>query len=128
MPDNVEVIESMWEAFGSGDADRAASALAPNAEIVSPQPLPWGGVYEGPEGFVEFLAALRDGIAGMKAKPLKILGADDNHVVVLAQTTGRSASGTRLDVRMLWIYELRDGAVIRAEAFTDTAAILEALG
>jgi uncharacterized protein len=128
MPDNVEVIEAMWEAFGSGDADRAASALAPNAEIVSPDPLPWGGVYEGPEGFVQFLSALRSGIAGMKAKPLKILGADDNHVIVLAQTTGRSASGTRIEARVVWVYELRDGAVTRAEAFTDTAAILEALG
>jgi uncharacterized protein len=128
MPDNVEVIESLWEAFGKGDKDRAASMLAPNAEIVSPERLPWGGVYEGPDGFGEFLAALERGIGGLKSKPLKILGADDNHVVVLAQTTGQGASGARIDIRMVWLYELREGAVTRAEAFTDTAAILEALG
>jgi ketosteroid isomerase-like protein len=128
MADNVEVIESLWEAFGRGDAERAASVFAPNAEIISPERLPWGGVYEGPEGFVAFLEALRRGIAGLKSKPLKILGADDNHVVVVAQSTGRGASGARLEVRVVWLYELRDGAVTRAEAFTDTAAIVEALG
>ena len=127
MADNVEVIESLWEAFGKGDGERAAAMFAPNAEIVSPQPLPWGGVYEGPDGFMAFLAALQQGITGFKTKALKILGADDNHVVVLAQSTGRGASGP-LEVRVVWLYELREGAVTRAEAFTDTAAILEALG
>jgi uncharacterized protein len=128
MPDNVEVIESMWDAFASGDDDRAAAVLAPNAQIVSPERLPWGGVYEGPDGFLQFAAALRRGIGGMKSRPVKILGADDNHVVVLAHTTGKGASGGRLDVHTVWLYELREGSVTRAEAFTDTAAVLEALG
>jgi ketosteroid isomerase-like protein len=126
MPDNVEVIESLWEAFGRGDAERAAGMFAPSAVIVSPERLPWGGSYEGPDGFLAWIGGLRRSIPGFKSKPLKILGADDNHVVVLAQSTGRGSQP--IDVRVVWLYELREGSITRAEAFLDTAAVLEALG
>jgi ketosteroid isomerase-like protein len=56
-----------------------------------------------------------------------VLGADDDHVVVVARVQGRGKGG-KVDSRVAWIYRVRDGKVMHAEAFPDTAAMLEALG
>ena len=99
MRDNVEVIESVWEAFGRGDVEKAAAAVAEKGEIVSPQTLPWGGTYLGPEGFKDFLASLTAEFRDFKARAVKVLGADDNHVAVVAETSGRTKSGKALEVQ-----------------------------
>ena len=50
MRDNVELIESLWEAFASADIEAFAAAIADDGEIVFPESVPWGGSYRGPEG------------------------------------------------------------------------------
>ena len=62
------------------------------------------------------------------ATPQKVLGADDNHVVVLAKTKGRTKGGATVEGTAIWIYQLRDGKIADAESFGDTAQVLEALG
>ncbi|SRR6266513_1004452 len=128
MPDNVELIESLWDDFGRGDLDKVARALADRGEVVFPANLPWGGSYEGPEAFAGVLAEIVGSFADFKAKPEMVLGADDDHVVVVAEIRARSKTGTRLEIRVAWVYRLRDGKIVRAEVFSDTAAIVEALG
>jgi uncharacterized protein len=126
--DNVDVIESAYAAFGRGDLERVLSYFSDSAEIVAPESVPWGGRYEGPEGMRTFLAKLLEHFTEFKSTPTKVLGADDNHVVVVAMNSGRTKSGTRIENEVVWVYQLRDGAVTSAHAFADTAAILEALG
>ena len=48
--DNVDVIQTAWEAFGRGDIDKATSVADPSAEFVAPDSMPWGGTYHGPRG------------------------------------------------------------------------------
>src|SRR5436190_1025831 len=117
MRDNVELIESLWEAFASADIEAFAAAIADDGEIVFPESVPWGGSYRGPEGFRGVLADLSSRFTDFKAKPEMVLGADDDHVVVVAKLTGRGKRGARLDARVVWLYRLRDGKVIRGEAF-----------
>src|SRR6266516_32831 len=121
MPDNVELIESLWDAFGRGDLDKVAAAMAESGEVVFPASLPWGGSYEGPEGFGGVLAEVVGSFAEFKAKPEMVLGADDDHVVVVANVRARSKKGERLESRVAWLYRLRDGKILRAEVFPDTA-------
>jgi len=126
--DNVGVIEAAWEAFGKGDLDKAVDVAAPEGEIVAPDSLPWGGTYVGPDGFRDLLGQIFQRFEGFSAKPEKVLGADDDHVVVVASIIGRAKGGKDLRGRVVWVYQLRDGKVVRAEAFPDSAAILDALG
>ncbi len=127
MADNVDVVQGIWDAFGKGDLDRAANQFADDAEVVAPDPLPWGGTHHGPDGFRDFADLMNGQFKDFKAKPLKVLGSDDNHVTVLVHASGKTIAGKPLEVEVLWLYQLRDGRVISARAFTDTAAILEAL-
>jgi uncharacterized protein len=125
--DNVDVIEAAWAAFGKGDLDGATGVAAPEAEIRAPESLPWGGTYIGPEGFRELLGKLLGNFEQFKATPEKVLGADDDHVVVVARINAR-ANGGQIEQRAVWVYKMRDGQVVDAEAQTDTARILDALG
>jgi ketosteroid isomerase-like protein len=127
MADNVDVIQGLWDAFGKGDLDKAVAGIADDAEVVFPESLPWGGSHRGPEGFRDALATLVASFDSFSAKPEKILGADDDHVTVITRATGKTKNGKAFEGRVAWIYQLRDGKVIRAEAFPDTAQVLEAL-
>ena len=126
--DNVDVVQGAWDAFGRGDIDAVLEAIAPSAETRLPESLPWGGTYAGPDGFRDFLTKLGDSWDQFSATPQKVLGADDNHVVVLAKTKGRTKAGATIEGKTIWVYQLRDGKIADAESFGDTAQLLEALG
>jgi hypothetical protein len=126
--DNVDVVQGAWDAFGRGDMDAVLDAIAPTAETRVPETLPWGGTYAGPEGFGDFVAKLYESFEQFSATPDKVLGADDNHVIVTAKVKGRTKGGTTIENRAVWIYQLRDGRIADAETFGDTAQVLQALG
>jgi ketosteroid isomerase-like protein len=126
--DNVDVVQGAWDAFGRGDMDAVLDAIAPAAETRVPETLPWGGTYAGPEGFGDFVAKLYESFEQFSATPDKVLGADDNHVIVTAKVKGRTKGGTTIENRAVWIYQLRDGRIADAETFGDTAQVLQALG
>jgi len=126
--DNVDVIESAWKAFRKGDIETVLGYFADSARIAAPASLPWGGDYEGPEGMRTFLAKALEHYTEFKSVPEKVLGADDNHVIVVARNSGRTKSGTRTEQEIVWVYQLRDGAIVGAQIFLDTATTLEALG
>jgi ketosteroid isomerase-like protein len=126
--DNVDVVQGAWDAFGRGDMDAVLDAIAPAAETRIPETLPWGGTYAGPEGFGDFVAKLYESFEQFSATPDKVLGADDNHVIVTAKVKGRTKGGTTIENRAVWIYQLRDGRIADAETFGDTAQVLQALG
>jgi ketosteroid isomerase-like protein len=126
--DNVDVVQGAWDAFGRGDIETVLEAISPTAQTRVPESLPWGGTYAGPDGFRDFLAKLGDSFEQFSATPQKVLGADDNHVVVLATTKGRTKGGATIEGSTIWIYQLREGKIADAETFGDTAQVLEALG
>ena len=126
--DNVDVVQGAWDAFGRGDIDAVLETIAPSAETRLPESLPWGGTYAGPDGFRDILAKLDDSFEVFSATPQKVLGADDNHVVVVAKTKGRTKAGATTEGKAVWVYQLRDGKIADAESFGDTAQVLEALG
>ncbi len=126
--DNVDVIESAWEAFRKGDLDGATEMVDPSCELIAPETLPWGGTYVGPDGFRQFFAKLNEHFEQFKPVPEKVLGADDDHVVVVVRLTGQTKKGNEVETEVVWIYRLRGGKVVSAQPFTDTAQMLEALG
>ena len=104
--DNVDVVQSAWDAFARGDIEAVLDTIAPAAETRVPETLPWGGTSAGPDGFGDFIARL----------------------IVTVKVKGRTKRGTTIENRAVWIYQLRDGRIADAETFGDTAQVLQALG
>jgi len=125
--DNVDVVQGAWDAWAAGDLEGATNVVASEGEIVAPSSLPWGGTFIGPEGFRDFLAGMLKHFKDLKAVPEKVLGADDDHVIVTARVRGRTKGGNPIEHRTVWIYKLRGGQVVNAETFADTAALLKAM-
>jgi uncharacterized protein len=124
---NAEVIRSAWQSFGQQDLDGATADVDESAEIVVPETLPWGGTYRGPGGFKEMIGKFTSQLEDFRPSPQSFLEADDDHVVVPVDIQARTKVGKDLSGRALWLYQLQDGKVIRAEIFVDTANTLEAL-
>jgi ketosteroid isomerase-like protein len=126
--DNVDVVQHAWDAFARGDIDAVVESIAPTAETRVPGSVPWGGTYVGPDGFRDFIYKLDQAFEQFKATPDKVLGADDNHVIVIAKTKGKAKGGGTVEGSNVWVYQLRDGLIADAESWGDTAQVLQALG
>jgi uncharacterized protein len=126
MGTNADVIREGWEAFGRGDVDAAVAMADDSAEIVVPESLPWGGTYRGPEGFKQMIGSFMSHLEEFRPEPQGFLEADDR-VTVPVEGSARTKSGNHLPVRAVWLYQLRDGKIVRADFYGDTAATLEAI-
>jgi uncharacterized protein len=128
MGENADLVKAAWEAFRQGDIDGATSSTDHSAEITVPGTLPWGGTYTGPDGFKQMIGKLLAEFEELNPQPQAFLEADDGHVVVPVNAAGRTKAGNELSGRGLWLYQVRDGKLVRAEFFGDTARAREALG
>jgi ketosteroid isomerase-like protein len=126
--ENVEITRNAWEAFGRGDMDGATADDAPNSEMVIPETLPWGGTYVGKDGFMELMGKLGQHFEEFSTTPERIIDGGENTVIVVAGQKGRTKAGNDMEGRVMWLYELNDGQITRAEFFGDTARALEAVG
>ncbi|MDQ3895008.1 MAG: hypothetical protein M3292_10195, partial [Actinomycetota bacterium] len=59
--------------------------------------------------------------------PRGFFEAEGEQVVVPVDIDARTKAGKDLASSVLWLYELRDGKIVRAELFADTADTLEAI-
>ena len=129
MGENADAVKDRWEDFGKGDIDGAVSTTDESAEIVIPETLPWGGTYTGPNGFKEMIQKFLSNFESVDPKPTSFMEADDGEtVVVTVEGVGRTKSGNDLAGRSVWLYTVKDGTLMRAEFFGDTARARDALG
>jgi ketosteroid isomerase-like protein len=124
---NADLVRKAWDAFGKGDIDGAVSTTDESAEIVLPDSLPWGGTYEGPEGFKEMIGKFMSNFESVDIQPGQFLEADGDHVVVTVTGASKTKSGNELGGESLWLYEVKDGKIAGGKFFGDTAAAVEAL-
>ena len=129
MGENAETVRARWEDFGKGDLDGAVSTTDENAEITMPETLPWGGTYKGPEGFKEMIQKFLSNFESVSPEPTAFLEADDGEtVIVTVEGVGKTKSGNDLTGRSVWLYKVKDGKLMSAEFFGDTARARDALG
>ena len=124
---NADTVKSLWEAFSRQDMEAATADFDESAEIRIPDTLPWGGTYRGPEGFKEMIGKFTSNLEDFRPTPEAFLE-DGDYVAVPLDVQGRTTTGNDFTGRALWLYKLKDGRVVRAEIFADTARTREAVG
>jgi len=118
-----------FDAYNRGDLDAAVADFASDCEYVTSGALPGSrGVYQGPEGYKQFSGWLRDEFEDARLDVNDVIDAGDR---VLASLTLRgrgrqSGAATSWDVWQVWT--IRDGRIVRGQAFTDETEALEAAG
>jgi ketosteroid isomerase-like protein len=124
--ENLEVVRKAYEAFGQGDLPTVFDLLDPEVVFYQSELLPWGGRREGHEGMRSFLEDLTSATES-QVKPDEFVEAGD-HVVAVGRTRGRvRATGEEFDVRAVHVWTLKEGKVVRFEAYIDTPKMRDAL-
>lgn len=123
---STDIVRRIYAAFEQGDLDAVMLDCAPSAVVTQDPALPWGGRFVGREGLAEFALGLVATIDSTVSTE-QIFQAGD-HVVQQGRTKGTvRASGITFDIPECHVWTLRDGLVVEAQFFIDSAAMLAAL-
>jgi ketosteroid isomerase-like protein len=117
---NIEIVKKGYEAFSTGDIETVMSLYDDNIEWVQPGESAISGTYHGKAELGELLGRLGEKTTTVKA--LRFL-ADGDTVVVLSEAT--VGGETSQDVE---VFTLRDGKVVRAQTYGDTALMERVYG
>lgn len=128
---NVELVQSIYAAFGSGDVNAVIARMAPDIVWNEAENFPYadGNPYRGPEAILAgVFARLGSEWEGFAAVPEEFLGAGEA-VLVLGRYTGTyKATGRPVDAQMAHLWRVRGGKAAAFQQYTDTLQFARATG
>lgn len=117
---NIEVVKKGYEAFSTGDIETLMSLFDDNIEWVQPGESSISGAYHGKDEFGRYLQRLAE--KSVTVTPHRFI-ADGDTVVAFSRVNVGDDEGQDADV-----YTVRDGKIIRANIYTDTALMERVFG
>jgi ketosteroid isomerase-like protein len=129
--ENIKLLKSFYDAASRGDFGPVSQALDPNVEWIEPNvPGLWfSGTHRGADAvWKEVIGPTVDKIDKFRVNMKQFFGVGD-HIVAIGYFRGwGKATGKELDAATAHICTLRNGKIVRFEAFHDSACWLETLG
>lgn len=122
-------IHRAFDAFNARDVDGILRGLDPDVRWGPPIGGPGGTRYRGHEGVRRWLAELADVWADARMDIEEIQALGPRALILCRLTATGSASGERIDDRVLHVIEMRDGLVVEYDGhFAPSGALLESAG
>jgi ketosteroid isomerase-like protein len=125
--ETVELVRRAYGAFNRGDLEAMVLVPAPEFEYVATGAIPGaGGVYRGPEEFVQFLDRWWGEFDEPRVEVHELIEARDQ---VLASVTFRGhgkQSGVEANWNLWQLWTGRDGKFVRGRGFTSRQEALDA--
>jgi ketosteroid isomerase-like protein len=127
---NVEIVQTLFEATARRDAEAARPLLDPDVEWdMSTFPFPdLAGAYRGHDEVFAWWLRYFDAWDECGFEILDVLHDEANELVVATRAWGRGRDGIAVDRSFANLMTLRNGKLIRNQAFQDQAKALEAAG
>jgi uncharacterized protein len=125
--ENVEIVRRHLETFMSGDREAALAAYHPDVEFDATV-RPEGAVYRGRDGVDEAMRVWIGTWDDWKVEFQQFLDAGDRVLVVSRESGRGKGSGIEIDQAVYALFTLRDGMIVRWEAFLDRPEALDAAG
>jgi ketosteroid isomerase-like protein len=127
---NKVALKSAYISFAEGRPQPFLDLLAPEADILyfgPPDKVPWAGSYQGPQGYEELVARIREHMEIQEFKVEEII-AEGDQIMVLGLGRGVSKR-TRAPFEYDWAHYIRfQGArIMEFRVYIDTAAIVVTL-
>jgi ketosteroid isomerase-like protein len=128
--EHVKVVRGAVEALWGGDEKRATRLIHPEVEFHGAVGgLQEGQIAHGLDGIArEFDEVDLEAWEERRLEPEEFIDAGDNVVVLLHEYRRGRGSGIELETDTAVIFAVRDGRVVRIQAYMDRAAALEAAG
>jgi ketosteroid isomerase-like protein len=123
---SIEVVQGIYAAMRAKDIPAVLALVSPDIVLTQDERLPWGGRYEGHDGFATFGLTLVEHIDSAVTTDA-VFEADDE-VVQVGRTRGTvRANGTAFDIAEVHRWRIEDGLAVRAHFAIDTPGMLAAL-
>jgi uncharacterized protein len=129
--ENIKLVKNFYEAASGGACEPVRAALDPDVEWIEPNvPGLWfSGMHRGAEAVCkEVIGPTAEKIDNFRVNMKRFYTVGD-HVIAIGYFKGRAkTTGKELDAATAHVCTLRNGKIVRFEAFHDSANWLEALG
>jgi ketosteroid isomerase-like protein len=123
-------IERFYEALGAyeqGDEERLRQMIHPEGEIYGAPGIINSGTYYGFDGFQQWIGHWEEAWEEISYEVGEIVEVGDSVLVVPAHIVGRGAgSGLEVDSTFGWVYEWKDGLLVRYQVHPSLEEALEA--
>jgi ketosteroid isomerase-like protein len=127
--ENVELVRRAWQAYRDHGMDAAVGYFAEDCVIEDLPEMPDRATYMGGEGLRERDRHFAEVWGDYVIEAVDFIDGGRDVVVAIASLHGYGrGSGAPLDTHVGFVYELRDGKIIRDRAFTSKGQALEAVG
>jgi len=105
-----------------------ADAFADSGRLVNllPEELPFGGVYEGPDGVREYVQQMQGALRIESLKAHEWVTSGDRVIVIGSETSRFLHNGQVYDMDWVHVNTVRDGRIVEMREYNDTASMLEA--
>ena len=124
--ENIELLYELLAAYEAGDDERMRELFGPDAVIYGAPGIVNAGTYHGFEGFKLWIRQWEDAWDKTSYELGETVEVDESLLVVPAHIVARGAgSGIETDSVFGWLYQFRNGRVIRFEVY---ASLEETLG
>lgn len=127
MGESAKIVQGVYAAFTRGDVKALSALLDPRVQARQSPLLPWGGAFQGFQGMMRHVTKLMECL-DWRVDVDEYVEAGDQVVVIGASRGTVRASGKPFHVRLVHVWSLKDGRVVRYESYIDTPKMLEALG
>lgn len=122
-PSNIELLASAFAGWGKDDPANMREILAPDCELIVPDSIPYGGTRRGPDAIIDwFTREIWRWFDEFTSTPEGFIDGGDQ-IVVPVNVRARAKNGGSMDVHNVWIYEFREGKLIRGRVYADTAIL-----
>jgi len=117
--DRLDVIRSIYDAFGTGNMDRVAALIA-DADWEEAEGMPYGGRYKGADQvFQNVFSRIVEDVENFSARPDEILAVGDDRVLGLGRYRGTGRSGD-LNAAFTHLWTVKDGKILKFVQYADT--------
>ena len=127
-PQELQTVRRAYEAFNRRDIDALLATLHPEMEWHPLLGELGGGVYRGHEGVRRLFSEVNDTWESFRIEVDDVIGAGEL-IFAVSRTHARGrASGAEADVRLVTVWEMRDGWPLRARSYATLEDALAAAG
>lgn len=126
---NLEVIQTLYQAFHDKDFDSFLRICTSDLEWIQNEGFPGGATYRGADAVVEgVFKAFNQDWESWSFEMEQYLNAGETLVVIGSYAGRHRGSGKSFRSPAAHVYDIRDGKVCRFRQFTDTKLIWDAMG
>jgi uncharacterized protein len=125
---NVETVRRSWDAFNRGDLDAFFTDTAEELEFEEDPTLPEAGIFRGRDEISAYIKSFQEGMADHRFEVEELRDLGDGVLALLHETGRGTSSGIDVEQRSAFLYEFRDGVIVRVRAFLDRSEALARLG